>query len=100
MTRDIFREALQKALQATDANEDSKRFKMHFDFALKNLDDEELNIQNEEDIKKIYMLFAQMTKMLIKEFEVEEEKERIFNEIMKDVDLHFMKALEEVTDGK
>lgn len=96
MSKEMFRKALTKALELTDTKEDWKRFKMHFDFALKNLDDEKLNIQTEEDIKKIYMLFAQMTNMLLTQFEVEEEKERIFNEVMNDVDMLFMQAFEEV----
>ena len=44
MAKEIFREVLQKALELTDTNEDTKRFKMHFDFALRNLDDEKLDI--------------------------------------------------------
>ena len=95
MDKEVFRKALQKALELTDTNEDSKRFKMQFDFALKNLDDEKLNIQNEKDIKKIYMLFAQMTNMILENFEVEED-----NEIMSDVDLMFMKALSDVLEDE
>jgi len=100
MDKEIFRKALKKALELTDTNEDSKRFKMQCDFALKNLDDKELNIQNEEDIKKIYMLFAQMTNMILEKFKVEEEKEKIFNEIMSDVDLIFMKALSDILEDE
>lgn len=96
MNREIYRDTLNKALELTTTNEDWERFKMHFDFALKNLDDEKLNIQGAEDIKKVYALFAQMTQMLIKDFEIEEDKEKYFNDIMKDVDMLFMKAFNEL----
>jgi hypothetical protein len=92
MNKETFRAILTKALNLTDTKEDYKRFAIHFDYALKNLDDENFNIQGEEDIQKIYVMFAQVTNMLLKDFDVKETKNTVFNNIMSDVDKLFMQA--------
>jgi hypothetical protein len=99
MNKEMFRDILTNALALTDTKEDYKRFTIHFDYALKNLDNKALNIQSEEDIQKIYGMFAQVTNMLLKDFDVKETKNTVFNDIMGDVDKLFMQAANDLNDN-